>query len=214
MKIIKTDLIRALQYQLNIPTAQATEVVNAIIEVIETALVAGETVRLSGFGKLFLQTRDPRMYRLPHDQQRKQSQAIRTVQFRPFGKLKERVNAVCIENTEDLSRYMPISERRQTPRKNLPVVGTAIIRVSGIPVCDFKIKDISKNGSAIIVEEDSVMLRNTEVGQEIDIRIHHSDDTRGIMMQRCQITHITKAEEPELQGYYVLGLRILGELQV
>lgn len=211
MKVIKADLIRAVQKRLDLPHEKATRIVNTVLDAITKALAAGEEVRIHGFGKFFVRAREYTLSKTDRAIGRGRHQRVR---FNAFGKLKEKVACICIEDLEQLSRYMPVDDRRQKPRADLPEIGAAIVRISGIPVCEFKIKDISEDGSALLVEQDSVMLRNIRIGQEIDIRINHGESLEGPVMQRSKIIHITKAQTLEMQGYYILGVRILGRLPI
>lgn len=214
MKITRTDLIQMVETRLNLPAHRARQVVQAIFDGIGVALAAGDAVRLAGFGKFAPVTRPARSHTPPGAARPTERPAHTIVRFTPFARLKARVNTICLEDEDALLRYIPVSERRDTNRKNLPAVGTAIIRVSGIPVCEFKIKNISPGGSAILVEEDSVMLRNARIGQEIDIRITPGAAAQGPTLQRSKIVHITRSDDPELDGYYVIGLSLLGMLPV
>ena len=129
-----------------------------------------------------------------------------------FARLNEKMAAKEVDELELLTLGAVSDERRRNRRVDLPDIGSAIIRISGIPVCEFKIKDISDGGSALWVEEDAVMLRNIRVGQEIDIRINHRASVQGPVLQRARVVHISKTDRPDRQGYYVLGVQILGKV--
>jgi DNA-binding protein HU-beta len=215
MKVNKADLIRTVENRLDLPNKRATQVVNTIVGTITKALASGEEVRIADFGKFFLKQKGARTYRPPGRSTPIHRGPCQAVGFTAFNQLSQRIAAADIDEIDPLCLFpMAADERRQTPRADLPDIGSAIVRISGIPVCEFKIKDISDNGSALWVEEDSVMLRNIRVGQEIDIRINHPPSDQSVVMERARIAHITKSNLSGRQGLYMLGIQILGQLPI
>lgn len=214
MKVTKMDLVLAVQHRLNLSNKQSGQVVAVMLDSITGALADGEEVRIADFGKFFLKQRGARTYRSPKGGASIERGPHNVVQFTAFTRLNERVAAVAVDDLEQLTLASVSEERRQSRRADLPDIGSAIVRISGIPVCEFKIKDISDGGSALWAEEDSMMLRNIRVGQEIDIRINEHAPAQGPVMQRARIVHISKSDRSDRQGYYVLGIQILGKLPI
>ncbi len=208
MNLTSKDLVRILCERLSMSEAQAALTVAKVFETISEELAAGREVRLPGFGKFFIHKRVSHNSDLPGDGGIKRP-ADNAVRFKAFGALDQKINEISIEDVDQLVKLMPAKERRATPRKELPEIGTAIVRVSGIPVCEFKIKDISEGGNAILVEEDSVMLRNARVGQQIDIWIDRNVASDRSPMVRAKIVHISKPDQPDLIGYKTLGIQLL-----
>jgi len=85
----------------------------------------------------------------------------------------------------------------------------ASIKLVGVPLYQFKLKDSSENGASILVKEDSFMLNYLEVGQTLkinfsaDLESDHNGDFE------IKIVHITKVEKGRYKGHYLVGVRIL-----
>jgi len=87
----------------------------------------------------------------------------------------------------------------------------AEIKLIGVPLYQFKLKDISDNGASILVKEDSAMINHLEVGQSLKIKFHLSSraDFNGYF--ESKIKHITKIEERRYKGHYLVGVQILAK---
>lgn len=212
MKVTKADLVAAVQNRLEISEKRSEEVVAVMLASITAALARGEEVRIAHFGKFFVKQTGARTYHAPGSALTTERGPHNAVRFTAYARLNEKVAAVGGDELEQLTLGAVTGERRQFNRARLPDIGSAIVRISGIPVCEFKIKDIAASGSALWVEEDSVMLRNIQVGQEIDIRINHHEPAHGPVMQRARIVHISRSDHPERSGFYVIGVQVLGKL--
>ncbi|MFZ0134991.1 MAG: PilZ domain-containing protein [Desulfobacterales bacterium] len=105
-------------------------------------------------------------------------------------------------------------ERRAEERGDAIPLCHAVVRVSGIPVQQFRLKDISQNGTCFLVAGDSVVLRNLAVGQEIEIQFHFHTTDRPPVFHRSEITHITKAPQGPYEGHCLVGVRILSRLEI
>lgn len=91
---------------------------------------------------------------------------------------------------------------------------SAVVRISGIPIHQFKLKDISRNGTCFLVAEDSAILRHLHVGQEIEIRFQSSaGGSQATVFHRSEIVHITKSQANQFDGFCMVGVRILSELK-
>ena len=203
MKLTRNDIADALAERNILTREQSAQAVDAVFETISQALCTGELVTLHGFGRF-----SPQLKRAP----RGSTPWGKTVVFRGFGRLMDRVNAGGTLDLDDVVWVAPPAERRGERRQESLQNGTAIVRVSGIPVCEFKLKSVSESGTSFWVWEDSFILRNIRVGQEIDIRIQPGPDAAGPALFRSRIAHITKAVPPEMSGHFILGVQILGKL--
>ena len=105
-------------------------------------------------------------------------------------------------------------ERRSEERGESTPECHAVVRISGIPVQQFKLKDISQNGTCFLVAEDSAILRNLNVGQEIEIQFRFSAADQPTVFHRSEITHITRAPQATYEGYRLVGVRILSQLKI
>jgi hypothetical protein len=112
----------------------------------------------------------------------------------------------------DFESSAPGSQQRREQREDKYRQGKAVIRVSGIPICEFPIKDVSGNGSCFLVAEDSSTLRNLRVGQEIHIQINLDEHAGVAEFMRSRIAHITKAEDERFKGHYMVGVQILSRM--
>ncbi|MFZ0243058.1 MAG: PilZ domain-containing protein [Desulfobacterales bacterium] len=105
-------------------------------------------------------------------------------------------------------------ERRAEERGDAKSECHAVVRVSGIPVQQFRLKDISQNGTCFLVAVDSVVLRNLAVGQEIEIQFRLDATGQPTVFHRSEITHITKAPTGPYEGHCLVGVRILSRLKI
>lgn len=92
MTITKADLITNLVDNLGIENHEAKAVVELFFETIRKALIRGETVKLSGFGKFRVLNKRERLARNPRTGEAAIVSARRAVSFVPGDVLKERIN--------------------------------------------------------------------------------------------------------------------------
>jgi hypothetical protein len=90
----------------------------------------------------------------------------------------------------------------------------AVVRISGIPIHQFKLKDISRNGTCFLVAEESSILRHLHAGMEIEIQFHLADSEAPSEFHRSEIMHITRANQGQFKGYCFVGVRIVSRLKV
>jgi hypothetical protein len=88
----------------------------------------------------------------------------------------------------------------------------AEIKLTGIPLYQFKLKDISDKGASLLVKEDSAMVNHLEVGQLVNIRFHSDAGADSDGYFESKIKHITKIEEGRYKGHYLVGVAILQEI--
>jgi len=85
----------------------------------------------------------------------------------------------------------------------------ASIKLVGVPLYQFKLKDTSENGASILVKEDSFMLNYLKVGQTLqinfssDLEFDHNGDFE------TEIVHITRVDKGRYKGHYLVGVQIL-----
>jgi hypothetical protein len=203
MKLTRNAMVDVLTERNGLTREQAEKTVDAMFGAIAQALGAGEPVTLQDFGRFSLRPKhagaDPP----------RRGQAI---SFRGFGRLVDRVNAGDLIDLDQVLWIAPAAERRTENREDSGQDGTAIVRISGIPVCEFKLKSMSQSGTSFWVREDSFILRNIRVGLEIDIRIQPGPDAESPAMFRSRIAHITKEGLPGMNGHFIMGVQILGKL--
>ena len=87
----KTELIAATAEKAGITKKDAERVLNAAIDSITAAMVAGEKVQVSGFGIFEVRSRDARVGRNPHTKQTIEIPATRVPAFKASKALKDAV---------------------------------------------------------------------------------------------------------------------------
>ncbi len=87
--INKTELARAVAEDTGLTNGQAKEAIEATLEQIENALMTGNEVSLSGFGKFAVSERSARQGRNPQTGEIMEIQAARVPRFKPAAPLKE-----------------------------------------------------------------------------------------------------------------------------
>jgi len=105
-----------------------------------------------------------------------------------------------------------IAERRSEKRENTETLNSVIVRITGIPVHQFKFKDISRKGNCFIVKEDSAMLRNLTIGEKLEIGYQNTDGSQSIKIYIAEVRHITKACDGRFKGHYLIGIKIIKAL--
>ena len=87
----------------------------------------------------------------------------------------------------------------------------AEIKLTGVPLYQFKLKDISDTGASLLVKENSAMINHLEVGQSLRIKfdLNSRPDLNGYF--ESMIKHITKIEEGRYKGHFLVGVEILAK---
>lgn len=210
MSLTKTDVVSLVADNLGLTKKQSSNIVDNLLEIIKRSLESGEDVLISGFGKFCVIEKQARKGRNPATGSSMILRSRRIVYFKCSGKLRQKINSAYAKDTEKPAPFESASDRRSEPRYDHLQHGTAVVRVSGIPIYVFKLKDVSENGTCFIVKEDSGLLRNIQVGQEIDIQIVLTEDSSvSTVFQRSKIIHITKPGEGRFTGHLLIGVRVL-----
>lgn len=211
MSVNKTHLVQTIADRTGLPKRQASNAVTAILDFMMQSLSRGDDVKIPGFGKFHLQTLKARRGRHPVSGVTFQIPERRTIRFKCYKQLREALNrpqSVTIDIDVETDR------RSESRLRDLPK-GKAVVRISGIPVCRFEIKDISGNGSCILVEKDSVVLRNLRVGQEIELHVVYGGSPPKAILQRSKIAHITQpAENSTYVGHVMVGIQIIDAIPI
>jgi hypothetical protein len=85
----------------------------------------------------------------------------------------------------------------------------ASIKLVGVPLYQFKLKDASENGASILVKEDSFMLKYLEVGQTLNINFSSDRKSEHNGNFKTEIVHITKVDKGRYKGHFLVGVKIL-----
>ena len=89
--VTRAGLRDAVHRETGLPLREAAEMVDAVLEAVAERLVAGEPVKLSGFGAFSVRAKGARVGRNPRTGVEAPISPRRVVSFRPSGVLKERV---------------------------------------------------------------------------------------------------------------------------
>ncbi|MGD9366317.1 MAG: HU family DNA-binding protein [Desulfobacteraceae bacterium] len=211
MSVNKTRLVQTIADQTGLPKRQASNAIKAIVDCMIQSLSRGDDVKIPGFGRFHLQTLKARRGRHPISGDTLQIPERRTIRFKCYKRLRETLNrpqsaAVDIDVGTD--------RRSESRIGDLPR-GKAVVRISGIPVCRFEIKDISGNGSCILVEKNSVVLRNLRIGQEIELHVVYDGTPPKAILQRSKIAHITQpTENSTYEGHVMVGIQTIDAIPI
>ena len=90
--VTRADLVEALAKRANMPRGEASRLLTQLLDHIENALVAGETVKLSRFGNFTVRAKRQRVGRNPKTGDRVDVPAKKIPFFKPSKELKDLVN--------------------------------------------------------------------------------------------------------------------------
>jgi hypothetical protein len=105
-------------------------------------------------------------------------------------------------------------ERRSEPREASQKLHSVELKLPGLPIYLFKLKDISPMGACFLVKENSAILKNLHTGQKLNIRYHFEDELIQPKVFKSQIKHLTKLEDGRYKDHYLVGLLILKKVTV
>jgi hypothetical protein len=106
------------------------------------------------------------------------------------------------------------AERRKGERETADHKYSAIVRISGVPIYQLKLKDISRSGTCLVVKENSAILEYFKIGQALEIRYHYRNGPKSGVHYMCEIRHVTKAEQGRYRGHFFIGTRIVSKLAI
>ena len=92
MTLTKADIIESVHQQLGFPQKKSTELVEQLIETINSTLASGEDVLASGFGKFCVNEKNERRGRNPATGDSMMLRPRKVVTFKVSGKLRRRIN--------------------------------------------------------------------------------------------------------------------------
>jgi hypothetical protein len=101
------------------------------------------------------------------------------------------------------------TEKRLEVRRKAKRHYNAEIRLVGVPVYEVKLKDLSSKGSCILVKEDSLLINHLKKGQKAMVKYFLEDRDKAAEIFEATVKHITKVEEGQFQGHYLVGLAVL-----
>ncbi len=93
MAMTKAEIVERIYEKVGFSKKEATEVVEAIFEIIKRRLEQGEKVKISGFGNFVVHTKRPRKGRNPQTGEEIIISGRRVLAFKPSQVLKKTINA-------------------------------------------------------------------------------------------------------------------------
>jgi len=101
-------------------------------------------------------------------------------------------------------------EKRSEPRKILDQYFSVEFSISSmLPVHQFKVRDVSPTGIGILVNESSEVLDHLEVGNVLEMKYNPRNSLDLPESLETEIRHITKIEQGQYKGHYLVGMLIL-----
>ena len=101
-------------------------------------------------------------------------------------------------------------EKRATPRTIVDQYRSVEFSPSRTePVYQFRIRDISSTGIGILIKEKSAVLKSMKVGDVLNMKYNPIDSSYSPQYLNTEIIHITKIDEGQYIGNYLVGLIVL-----
>ena len=105
-------------------------------------------------------------------------------------------------------------ERRLEPRATKLSNHSAEFKFIGVPVYQFKVRDLSSIGTGIVVRADSKFLKMIQIGQELVVKLITRSETGYLTgYYRSTIVHISELKEGRFKGHNAVGISILGKVK-
>ncbi len=92
MTLTKASIIEIVSEKNNLSPSESKETIEALLEIIKSALVAGDNIMVSGFGKFQVNEKSQRKGRNPATGEAMMLDKRRVVTFKCSGDLKDRIN--------------------------------------------------------------------------------------------------------------------------
>ena len=101
-------------------------------------------------------------------------------------------------------------EKRSEPRKILDQYFSVEFSVNSmLPVHQFKVRDVSPSGIGILVNESSAVFDHLKVGNVLEMKYNPRNSSDLPEFLQTEISHITKMEQGQYKGHYLVGMLIL-----
>jgi len=113
-----------------------------------------------------------------------------------------------------------MEEAGQNPDKRLEPRATnlsnhrAEFKFTGVPVYQFKVRDLSAKGAGTVVRAESNFLKMIQVVQELNVKLITPGESAGPSGRyKAIIEHISELKEGRFRGHMVVGLSLLNRLR-
>jgi integration host factor subunit alpha len=92
MALTKAQLVESIQDQTRFPRNRSSELVETLLKIIKDALISGEDVLISNFGKFCVKQKDERKGRNPATGEDLMLAPRKVVRFKCSGKMRDKIN--------------------------------------------------------------------------------------------------------------------------
>lgn len=107
------------------------------------------------------------------------------------------------------SKHKTSKEKRAEPRSAQLRNYRVEIKLTGEPIYQFRVTDVSSKGAGILIKEDSDFLSMIEVDQTVDVDFISPKGTAPSGRYKAEIKHITKPGKGKNEGHCLVGISIL-----
>jgi hypothetical protein len=102
-----------------------------------------------------------------------------------------------------------VKEKRSVSRRSNLRNYRIEIKFVGQPIYQFRVVNVTANGTGFLIKDDSAFLKMIEVGQMVGADFISPDGTAPSGLYEAEIKHITKLDKQEHRGHHLIGLSIL-----
>jgi len=97
----RVDLAEAVYRRLGLSRKESAHLVQLVLDELTSALIAGETIKLSSFGRFFVRPKSERIGRNPKTGIEVPITARRVMVFKPSNVLRARINGFAVDDEDD-----------------------------------------------------------------------------------------------------------------
>ena len=103
-----------------------------------------------------------------------------------------------------------VTDRRNRSRSKKLSNPMVVISLSGGPLYQLKVRDLSFKGAGIVVRADSTFLQKIEIGRELKVRVVLPRGYKGPSgFYQSKVEHITEIQEGPYKGHMIVGLSFI-----
>ena len=103
-------------------------------------------------------------------------------------------------------------DKRSEPRSTKLRSYRVEIKFIGMPVYQFKVRDVSATGAGVIVREDSEFLKMIEIGQTLEVNFISPRGSNPSGFYRAVVKQISKLDRGRYKGHRLVGISMLEKI--
>ena len=104
---------------------------------------------------------------------------------------------------------MKFTEKRAQPSNRNHTDHRAEFKFPGVPVYQFKVRDVCASGAGVVVKADSDFLKMIEVGQELNVRLLYPVHSMPSGHFKSRVAHVSELAKSRFKGHLAVGISIL-----